>query len=358
MRRVFSLILLGLGVFAIAIAVLLPTFVYPKLAKVPLDQNSTSVLEGSDIQVLAVTGKGAELRKGANLAATAKVQANFEPAEMKAGTDVAVWLLAVQVVDTKDNTIVSASKRQVCFDRRTAEGYVPKDGEEPKCQAKSSFVTKLDESKKVPEGAKPPEKNVERTQPGLQFKFPFGTEQKTYNVYDDNTGTAVPAEFKGTDTINGVEVYKFVQNIGDTQIATKTVPGSLIGSPEDSVKDVPLFYKGTITMWVEPVTGVQVKQSQQQHQELRPAIGSGSTTVVFDGTLTFNQKTINGLVDQVKANKGKLDFITFVGPLAFGIGGGVMILAGLFLLLRGRKAEPEPDDRATPQHARTKQPLF
>lgn len=353
MRRVFSLILLGLGVFAIAIAVLLPTFVYPKLAKVPLDQSSTSVLEGTATKVLAVTPQGAEIRTNANLAATAKVQANFDTPEMKAGTDVAVWLLAVQVVDTKDNTVLSASKRQVCFDRRTAEGYVSRDGEEGKCLAKSSFVTKLDEEAKTPAGAKPAEKDVARSQPGLQFKFPFGTEKKSYNVYDDNTGSAVPAKFDGTEEINGVEVYRFVQKISDTQIATKTVPGSLIKSSQDSVEKVPLFYQGTITMWVEPVTGVQVKQSQEQHQELRPnpADGGGETTVVFDGKLTFDKKTTDGLIDQVKANKGKLDFITTVGPIAFGVGGGLMILLGLFLLFNPRKDDAEPGDHPVPQHA-------
>jgi len=59
LRRALGLILLALGVFAVAGAALLPTYVYPKLAKVPLDQDSTSVLEGTASKVLAVTDKGA-----------------------------------------------------------------------------------------------------------------------------------------------------------------------------------------------------------------------------------------------------------------------------------------------------------
>ena len=95
MRRAFGLILLALGVFAVAGAVVLPTYVYPKLAKVPLDQDSTSVLEGTASKVLAVTDKGAgpvtEIRENRKLTATARVQANFARPEMHAKILVEPW---------------------------------------------------------------------------------------------------------------------------------------------------------------------------------------------------------------------------------------------------------------------------
>ncbi|MEV6877228.1 DUF3068 domain-containing protein [Amycolatopsis sp. NPDC051128] len=345
MRRAFALILLALGVFAVAGAVLLPTYVYPKLTKVPLDQDSTSVLEGTASKVLAVTDKGtgpvAEIRENAKLTATGRVQANFAAPEMHEGTDYAVWLLAVQVVDDADNTVVNASKRQVCFDRHTAEGYDPHGATDPKCDAKSSYVTEL-KDKADTNGQKPPETNIEKAQPGLNFKFPFGTEQKDYKVYDDNTGTAVTARYTGTETVNGIETYKFVQNIQDTKVATKEVPGSLVGSDQPTVK-ADLYYRGVNTMWVEPVTGIEVKQQQQQHQELRS--GTTSPAVVFDGTLAFNGKTISQMVDQVNANKGRLEFLSSTGPLWLGIGGGVLIVVALVLLIRRRPAEPPAPPR-------------
>ncbi|MDQ7803710.1 DUF3068 domain-containing protein [Amycolatopsis sp. A133] len=340
MRRAFGLILLALGVFAVAGAALLPTYVYPKLAKVPLDQDSTSVLEGTASKVLAVTDDGSgpvtEIRENRRLTATARVQANFARPEMHQDTDYAVWLLAVQVKDDADGTVLSASKRQVCFDRRTSEGYDPRGAADPKCTRESSYVTDLKE-KADKEGEKPPEENDYKAQPGLNFKFPFGTEQKDYPVYDDNTGQAVTARFTGTETVNGIETYKFVQNIPDTKLETKQVPGSLVGATGSSV-DADLYYRGVNTMWVEPVTGVEVKQQQQQHQELRPA--TGSPTVVFDGTLTYNGKTIAQMVDQIDENKGKLEFLSSTGPLWLGIGGGVLIVVALYLLLRRRPAAP------------------
>lgn len=347
MRRAFSLILLALGVFAVAGAVLLPTYVKPELAKVPLNQDSTSTLEGKASKVLAVTtvdGKTeTEIRENADLRATAHVVANFSPPEMREGTDVAVWLLAVSVVDTSDNTVVSASKRQVCFDRRTAEGYVPPSGDqESKCSDKSSFVTKLEEKpEKV--GEKPKEVLEYKPQPGLNFKFPFGTEQKDYQVYDDNTGRAVQAKFEGTDEIKGVEVYKFVQQVPDTKVSTKQVPGSLVGVDQDTV-EAGQFYRGTVTSWIEPATGIQVKQEQQSHQELRSA-ANPVPTVVFDGKLTFTDKTIDTMVAQVDENKGKLDFIGSTGPIVFGVVGAVFLALGVFLLTK-RRPEPMPPSEA------------
>jgi Porin PorA len=348
LRRAFGLILLALGVFAVAGAVLLPTYVYPKLAKVPLDQDSTSVLEGTASKVLAVVDKGTgpvtEIRENAKLTAVGRVQANFAAPEMQEDTDYAVWLLAVRVTDDEDNTVVNASKRQVCFDRRTAEGYAPNGAKDPKCDARSSYVTELKDKADVV-GQTPGEKNIEKAQPGLNFKFPFGTEQKDYKVYDDNTGAAVTARYTGTETVNGIETYKFVQNIQDTKVATKDVPGSLVGSDQPTVK-ADLFYRGVNTMWVEPVTGVEVKQQQQQHQELRS--GTTSPAVVFDGTLAYNGKTISQMVDQVNANKGKLEFLSSTGPLWLAIGGGVLIIVAIVLLVRRRPAEPP----APPQRRR------
>jgi hypothetical protein len=257
---------------------------------------------------------------------------------MHQDTDHAVWLLAVQVIDDADNTVLSASKRQVCFDRRTGEGYEPHGESDPQCDAKSSYVTEL-KDKADKDGQKPAETNDYKPQPGLNFKFPFGTEQQDYKAYDDNTGAAVTAKYSGTETVDGIETYKFVQDIPDTKIATKDVPGSLVGSADPTVQ-ADLYYRGVNTLWVEPVTGIEVKQQQQQHQELRAATSGTPPTVVFDGTLAYSAETVAKMADQVNANKGKLEFLSSTGPLWLGIGGGVLIVGSIVLLARRRRAEP------------------
>ena len=257
---------------------------------------------------------------------------------MHQDTDYAVWLLAVQVTDDADGTVLSASKRQVCFDRRTGEGYDPHGVDRPDVRRAAAATSPSCRTRPTRTARSRPETNIDKAQPGLNFKFPFGTEQKDYKVYDDNTGTAVTARYTGTETVNGIETYKFVQDIPDTKLDSKKVPGSLVGSDQSTV-DADLYYRGVNTLWVEPVTGIEVKQQQQQHQELRVGT-SGSSTVVFDGTLAYSGKTISQMVDQINQNKGKLEFLSSTGPLWLGIGGGVLIIVAIVLLIRRRPAEP------------------
>src|SRR6185295_9685874 len=109
------------------------------------------------------------------------------------------------------------------------------------------------------------------------------------------------------------------------------------GAGTDPTVQADLYYRGINTLWVEPVTGIEVKQQQQQHQELRSLT---SAAVVFDGTLAYNGTTIAQMVDQVNANKGKLEFLSTTGPLWLGIGGAVLIIVAIVLLVRRRPAEP------------------
>ncbi len=46
---------------------------------------------------------------------------------------------------------------------------------------------------------------------GLYFKFPFQTEQKTYQFWDGSLGEAPDIEFQDAETIEGLEVYRFEQ---------------------------------------------------------------------------------------------------------------------------------------------------
>lgn len=358
MRRVFSLILLGLGAFAVALAVLLPTWVYSDLAKVPLDQNSTTVLTGTASRALVVDDKGQgptpEIRENVDITATSKVQANFGTPEMKEGTDVAVWVQATQVWDDADRKVISARKRQVCFDRRTAEGYQAAPGEtEPRCAPESSFVTEVDDKSAPADGGAPGEIAVNRSQLGLNFKYPFDVVQQDYQVHEDTLGKPVTAKFEGVDEIAGTEVYKFVQTIAPTQIGTQSVPAALVDQEGDGSVDAGRFYENRVTTWVEPTTGIMIKQQQDQRQELRTQ-GQSSGTVVFDGTLTYDERTVAANVAQAEENMGKLGFISTTAPIVFGVGGGLLLIGGVLLFVVSSRGErgPSSAEATTPnRHA-------
>ncbi|QGK72046.1 DUF3068 domain-containing protein [Allosaccharopolyspora coralli] len=338
--------------FAIAMAVLLPTHVYHSLAKTPLNQNSTTVLDGTAERVLAVeeTPEGPEptIREDVDLTAVAKVQANFSRPEMTEGSDVAVWAQTLRVTDNADDKVVSASKRQVCFDRRTAEGYTGTD--ENRCAPESTFVAKLQQDPDAP-GQKPQEYAEYGGQPGLHFKYPFDTQRKSYEIYDNTIGKPVTSSFEGTDEVNGLPVLKFVQPIPATQFSEQQVAGELVGAgPEPSV-DVGRYYTNTITDYVEPTTGLIVKQEQQQRQELRLP-GQDEGTVVLDGDLEYSPDTIAAKVAQAEESMGGLKMLS-AAPWVLGPVGALLVVAGLLLLPRRNRTTPdrEFDAPTHPQHA-------
>lgn len=352
MRRALSLALLVLGVFAIAMAVLLPTHVYGSLAKTPLTQNSTTVLDGTAERVLAVeeTPEGPEptIRENVDLTAVAKVQANFSRPEMTEGSEVAVWAQTLRVTDDADDKVVSASKRQVCFDRRTAEGHT--GAGDDRCVPESTFVTELREDPDAP-GQKPQEYAEYGAQPGKHFKYPFDTQQRSYQIYDNTIGRPVTSSFEGTDEVNGLPVYKFEQRIPATQFSEQQVSGELVGAgPEPSV-DVGRYYSNTITDYVEPTTGLIVKQEQQQLQELRLP-GEDQGTVVLDGDLEYSPETVASKVAQAEENMGGLKMLSG-SPWVLGPVGAVFLVAGVLLLPRRNRETPDHafDAPTRPQHA-------
>jgi hypothetical protein len=321
LRRIVGFVLLGLGVFAVALGLLLRLYAYPRLAKAPLDPRTVSVATGSGITALVMVKQAdgsalPEIRKNLNLTANRFVSGDLTQPEVVADGDVASWIEAVELTDQSGNR-VRATERRLCLDRHTNEGV-------DRCTNSYIKARTSQVDLKVIE-----EKNV--AQPGLNLKFPFGTEKDTYRVYDLFVRDATEARFEAEEEIDGVTVYRFVQDIRPRKIEDRKVPGSLVGRADPSV-DVGLYYQVRRTMWVEPDTGQIIKGEEAQKQELVSGDQEpGQGTVVFDGTLTFTEDTVGKNVGEAKENRSKLWLLTTL-PIFLWIGGTVLILAAVALL--------------------------
>lgn len=330
MRRALSLVLIGLGAFAIALGLLLRLYAYPRLAKIPLDQNTTSVSTGTVSDVLLVLDDGKDVRVHHNvpLTSTMLVQGNLLSPDAKPDGDIAVWHENAQVVDDM-NHVVDASVRQVCLDRASSTGV-------PNCTREQQYIASDQDEHGRDIVAFTP-------QLGQNFKFPFGVKKQGYQFYDTTLRTPTEATFAGEDSIQGLDVYKFVQTIPDTKFKTQDVPGSLVGSPEPTLK-ADRYYRNVRTLWVEPDSGIIIKGQEDQHQELRVPNSALPPTVVFNGTLAFDAATVKSNVDRANDARSQLALVATTGPLVLIIVGAVLALGGLLLLLlprrrpRGRRA--------------------
>ena len=320
MRRPAGYLLLGLGVFLIGLAPLLRFYVYPTLVKAPLDQDSQTVSVAEDATFLAIAAL--EVREGQTLTATRRVRG-----DVSAGSDDrAVWDIFVRVEDA-EQALVTASTDRVAFDRKTQEA-----------------VNCCDEGLN---GA--PVKHE-----GIEYKFPFGAEKKTYEYFDTTLGEALPMEYEASEELEGLTVYRYVQTIEPAPIAELDVPGDLVGRSEDSVP-VQRYYSNTRTVWVEPTSGAIVKGQEEQFSTLRDDTGEDVLTVT-EATLVFTDETIKEQADTAKDARSQIRMLSILGPLVLLLLGIVLVAIGVWLLNGRRDDDGGSADMADRKRQRSPSP--
>ncbi|HEX6360052.1 DUF3068 domain-containing protein [Actinophytocola sp.] len=337
MRRIVGFVLLGLGVFAVALGLLLRFYAYPQLAKAPLDTKSLSVAEGDNVTALVIeTVDGApvpEIRNNLSVKATTYVTGDLTRPEVEADGDVAVYVEAIKMIVESTDSTITASVRSQCFDRHTGQAVAPCEGQYIEAE----------------QGNRETVSRNTLQQPGLSFKFPFGTEQQDYEFFDTQVRKAVKARYDGEDTVQGLDTYRYVIEVPNTKVGDREVPGSLVGEPDEPSVDAAMYYTAKRTLWVEPVTGVIVLGQQEMTQELVPSGEEpGDGTVVFNGKLRLNDATVTEFVTRAEDGKSQVRLLT-TGPIVLWVAGGLLIVLALFLLYGGfRRGEPSSVGGAPP----------
>src|SRR4029453_17206678 len=190
MRRVVGLVLLALGVFGIVLGLLLRFYAYERLALVPLNRRSESISKGNEMTVFYPSNLS--LDNGVEVTATRRVQGDPTAPEAKPDGNVMVWDVGLVIEDT-EGTIISSSLDHLCLDRHTNEAVQPCSGE-----GISEDNGKIDPADAV-------------THHGLSYKFPFGTEKRDYDYFDNSVKKAFPMRYESTETIEGVETTNLWQ---------------------------------------------------------------------------------------------------------------------------------------------------
>jgi hypothetical protein len=157
----------------------------------------------------------------------------------------------------------------------------------------------------------------------------------------------MPFRYAGTGTIHGISVYRFVEKVPPTQYGTQQVPGSLIGSSQETVT-LPEYYAATNTYWVDPQTGGVLDTSQTQKQYLRDT-ANGKDLLLFDGNLALTPASVSTAVGLDATGRTELAWFEVIGPLIAVLVGIVALVAGIVLVRRrgdqpeeARAEEPEP----------------
>lgn len=309
MRRNIGLVLAGLGAFLIVLAVVLPTWIVGQVVKFPLNEYQSATLAASNASYFSATSLTE--KTGVNLQATYTIKGDGA-----AGTSsTAVWNEYSYVYDRTNHYAVQQMTRRFAFDRKTGQLTMC-------CGANVNGDSSVQ-------------------QRGLVgYVFPFGTKKQTYQVFDTTLNKPVPFPYAGTADVRGITTYKFTEDIAPTQVATQTVPGSLVGMSAASVT-LPEFYEIHLTYYVDPVTGALVNVQEHQTMSLRNPSTGAQALLLFDADLKVTPSSLTTIVKLDTDGRSKLTQLTVILPLALGIAGVTALVSGLIL---GRRRQPTVDE--------------
>lgn len=178
---------------------------------------------------------------------------------------------------------------------------------------------------------------------GMQYFFPSETEQRSYPYYDSVAQTSEPADFTGTERLNGVPTYMFRQTIEAHPLnETLNKPLHVSGPakdfysatererydyPADTTVALEPYYTVARTFWVEPTTGLIVNMDEdidvvlatdrQQVAGFDDAAlaDARSNRPVFSAHLTWSEDSRTAALDRVARTVNFVKTLAVIGWL-------------------------------------------
>ncbi len=314
MRRFVGPVLVGLGAFLLVAAVLMRFYAYPQLAVAPIDRDSVTNLEATDA-TLFDTSLLSEITTDVTVATTTR--GDVEASE-EAGDNTRVYTGTTTI--TANGIVRSQSTDRAAFDGVS--------GEAVNCCAGFAETT---------EGEQTP-----ITRKGLIYKFPFRTEKKDYDFWDNTLRDTVKAEYQKEDQVRGLDVYVFTTSTPPTVVGTREVPGSVVGL-EDAAVEADIVYANERTMYVDPVTGGIVNRTEKQKSTL--AIDGEDKVTTTEAELRYTDAQVKASVDDISEQAGQLNLLRTTLPLVFLLLGLIALAVGLLLTRRSRDYDDNPAHR-------------
>ena len=423
-RVILPAILLGIGALLIALALMLAFVVVPAQKVTPLDSSAVSITETKPANVLVAgafaageptpnnvdapecrapepaaeepnaeeAGAGEDDAAAEGAAEDGEQAAANEPAQPaelpmscfmetdvpviakrqvysvepgdadKITLQVAQSVLRTDRLDSGDGSdaLISATVDRITTDRRTGE---PVEGINGSIEMVPQEIT-----------GTPP---TEFSRTGVQYKWPFDPEQRSYEYFDLATMTHHPIDFVEETEVDGVAAYTYRQEVGpinmfdslskhfqETEGGYSEVANTILasyrlsstagrwgleGDPNREV-DMYRFYTNTRTITVSKVTGQILfgeeaqfqffAEDQQQAEDFyndKAAVEQERqhptrTAMAFTGS--WDQETMDAAVENSLKSENLLNTVGRIVPISLGIIGLLFVIGGLLTMRR------------------------
>jgi hypothetical protein len=204
-----------------------------------------------------------------------------------------------------------------------------------------------------------PATNIALPHEGLSHRFPFTTEKKSYPYFDAIAQKAFDANYDGEDDVNGLNTYRFTQNVGydaDGKLVAPIRYASLYDKNEDGEVTAraelwgiesedpyePItmtrYYAAQRTFWVDPVTGTIVKAEERaNHYYARDPLKPEAAFA--DYKVTSTEQTVESQVAAARAERDRLALWSRILPITLAAAGVVSLIGGALLGLFSTRVE-------------------
>jgi hypothetical protein len=318
MRRALPVLAAAVGAFLLVGAFALRFYAYPKLAVAPVAQDSTTRLIGRDARIFDLT----TLKEISTDLTTVARTVGDVAAAGELSDDVRVWV-NTSSTRSSDGVVRKRQVERVAFDATTGEAI-------------DCCGDYLETEKGEPRSIR---------HRGLVFKFPFETEQRAYSWWDATLREAVPAEFEGIETLEGLTVYRFESDIPRSRVAAHKVPGNLVDVHRRGNVKAQEMYANHRTFWVEPHTGVIIDRREKVTSTLAYR-GEDRLTLTKVAT-QYTDDTVTHNVEKYGTLGKLLGLVQGPVPWAMGLAGVLLLALGTIFQFRNRVRawEREPRER-------------
>ena len=347
MLRIAACAVLGLGSALLIAALLLSTYTAGKVAKIPLDIDTTLVSDGHgtalDPNSLStqhfVIDRDVPLVAQVQLSVEAPANANL--VTLQAGSSVR------RTDRQKDSGLLLAIVDTVTLNRRTA--LAASDDTHSGGAVQKPRTIEDDE----------PPAPILLQHDGLSYRFPFHTKKESYSYFDPIAQEAFKADYQGQEDVNGLNTYRFTQNIGynadgklsgpvkypslypkdeDGEVTATASAWNIDAEDPDEKITMTRYYAAQRTFWVDPVSGTIVKSAEHANHYYAREPEKPEVTLT-EYKVTSTEETVEQQVSAARDERDRLALWSRVLPISLTATGLIGLVGGVVLGWFGARTE-------------------
>ncbi|MGV0744020.1 DUF3068 domain-containing protein [Mycolicibacterium sp. XJ870] len=336
--RIAACGLMGLGAALLIAALLLTTYTKGKIAKIPLDLDTTLVSDGTATAFDPASLLADKFSVDRNVPVALQRQISVEAPSNAEVVTLQVGSSLRRTDRQQENGLLLAMVDTVTMNRNSAEAISSENNPGGAVQKPRAI-----------EEEKPPT-SIALPHEGLTYRFPFDTEKKTYPFFDPIAQKAFDANYDGEEDVNGLTTYRFIQNVGydgegklvepikysslyeddaDSSVTARAEVWGVPGEPEESIT-MDRYYAAQRTFWVDPVSGTIVKADEHGYQYYaRDALKPEVTYV--DYKVSSNEETVESQVSSAQDERDRVSLWSRILPITFTALGLLALVGGAVL---------------------------